>query len=348
MKKLITALFLIFYFIGCSSESEYLTDYHEIEITAIDTILTVQLHDFIASPLFLAADNANIYTFDRRLNAVQVFDHNGSLKNSIGRQGRGPGEFMLGAGLWAINDTIIVNDQGLSRLSFFSLEGDLLETKSVERSIYSEFLLPATTGYLFEPVNAENNALAKGYNLQTNEVTYFGEANAEPLGVMDYEATRRSLRAGEIPEMMKNHVTLFSDNSSLYLFQQAYGILEKYDLSGNLIWNKELLLPEMELIYNHIAERNLEAETPSIVLEYVSGITAIDNGIALMLSTRDLTIPVIIWVSGDGQNQRIIRFPTLEMNPNRMAATPDGRYLFLLNSTEAEVYRVHWPTASNN
>jgi DNA-binding beta-propeller fold protein YncE len=343
MKSLISVQLLLIIFIGCSSENEYLTVSPEIEITVIDTILTVQKHDFIASPLFLAADNANIYTFDRRLNAVQIFDHNGSLKNSFGRQGRGPGEFMLGAGVWAINDTIIVNDQGLSRVSFFSLEGELLKSISVERGFFSGFLLPATTGYIFEPVNAENNALAKGYNLQTNELTYFGEANAEPLGVMDFEATRRSFRAGEIPDMMKNHVTLFSENQSLYLFQQAYGILEKYDMSGNLIWNKEFLLPEMELIYNHIAERNLEAETPSIILEYVSGITTIDNGIALMLSTRDLTSPVLIWVSNDGQNQRIIRFPSLEMNPNRIAATPDGSYLFLLNSTEAEVYRVEWP-----
>jgi hypothetical protein len=58
---------------------------------------------------------------------VTVFDAEGSLRGSFGRQGQGPGEFAGPDGIALVGDSIVVNDLFAGRLSVWGLEGDHLE-----------------------------------------------------------------------------------------------------------------------------------------------------------------------------------------------------------------------------
>lgn len=60
--------------------------------------------------------------------ALFVFDRNGRYKRSIGRAGKGPGEFTFPSPLGLIGDTLWVGDPVLRRISLFTLRGRLLRT----------------------------------------------------------------------------------------------------------------------------------------------------------------------------------------------------------------------------
>lgn len=76
-------------------------------------------------PTILLADGS-IAISQRQDGAIRVYGSDGRLKATIGRSGRGPGEFRHIAAMGVSGDTLIwVSDLGNRRLSFFDLRGQL-------------------------------------------------------------------------------------------------------------------------------------------------------------------------------------------------------------------------------
>lgn len=67
----------------------------------------------------------NIYIAEKKALTIRVFDKNGKFIRNIGRRGRGPGEF-LDLTLFTINsnDELLVFDNFMFRITYFSLDGN--------------------------------------------------------------------------------------------------------------------------------------------------------------------------------------------------------------------------------
>jgi len=59
---------------------------------------------------------------------IFVYDAAGQLSHEIGRRGEGPGEFGMVGHMGLLSDTLYVSDDGLGRLNFFTLAGELLNS----------------------------------------------------------------------------------------------------------------------------------------------------------------------------------------------------------------------------
>lgn len=72
----------------------------------------------------LAIDSdGTIYVADRQLQKIHVFSSGGEYLDSIGGEGRGPGEFVaLDSHLRILSDTLYVRDRSAGRITFFFLE----------------------------------------------------------------------------------------------------------------------------------------------------------------------------------------------------------------------------------
>lgn len=70
-----------------------------------------------------------VYVADRQLNEVRKFDKKGNYLMTLGRQGKGPGEFQSVSRI-SVNerDELLAFDRMMGRLSVFSDEGKLLQT----------------------------------------------------------------------------------------------------------------------------------------------------------------------------------------------------------------------------
>ena len=78
----------------------------------------------------------NIYVAGYRIPRVYVYSPDGSFVHSFGKQGRGPGEFLLPRGSALIDSTYYIWDQRQRRMSWFSLSGEHLG-QQVSKDIYS-------------------------------------------------------------------------------------------------------------------------------------------------------------------------------------------------------------------
>ena len=74
---------------------------------------------------FLHDADGNIYLLDGQLSEIQVFDPQGKLLRTVGRQGEGPGEFQNGADMfWAPNGDIGVVQAWPGKVVMITAEGD--------------------------------------------------------------------------------------------------------------------------------------------------------------------------------------------------------------------------------
>jgi hypothetical protein len=82
---------------------------------------------YIAS-IAVGADGT-MYVSDRQQDVVRMYDVDGAYVRDIGRQGQGPGEYASAPALGVLPDgTLVMEDGSTSRISFFSPEGEYLDS----------------------------------------------------------------------------------------------------------------------------------------------------------------------------------------------------------------------------
>ncbi len=75
--------------------------------------------------------DGRLLVLDAGTQNLRVYDLQGALLATIGREGEGPGEFRAPGSMQLIGDTVVVWDWRLKRLSYFLLDGSFLETRVV-------------------------------------------------------------------------------------------------------------------------------------------------------------------------------------------------------------------------
>jgi hypothetical protein len=69
-----------------------------------------------------------MYVYDRSVPTIRQYSAQGTYIRSIGRRGRGPGEFESVAGIAVTSDRLLVWDAGTARINVYSLAGRVLDT----------------------------------------------------------------------------------------------------------------------------------------------------------------------------------------------------------------------------
>ncbi len=68
--------------------------------------------------------NGKIYVGDQGLHRIEIFSKSGDLIDTLGRKGKGPGEFEWIADLQVKDDTLFVYDSNMFRLSLYSIKNN--------------------------------------------------------------------------------------------------------------------------------------------------------------------------------------------------------------------------------
>jgi len=116
-------------------------------VFGLDEELTIGEEDKDSEPLFIDVSSVrvdyeeNIYVLDSKACQIKVFDKNGKYLRKIGRKGRGPGEMQLPTVLDIVSGKeIMICDFSNNRISFYSLQGELL--KEVSKGHFFRLLAP--------------------------------------------------------------------------------------------------------------------------------------------------------------------------------------------------------------
>lgn len=173
----------------------------------------------------IAVNDEYIYISDWKEVYIKIFDHDGRYIRTIGNKGQGPGEFSRIRGMQITNQKeLVVFDQNSRRLSFFTLEGELIRTLSTKEipaitlNLNSKKYFIATTAKL----NIENNTTITELKVYNREHEFIRTlARTEPAHVL---SPFESYAVWQISK----------DDKIVYGYNKNYEI-QIYDSSFNLI-----------------------------------------------------------------------------------------------------------------
>lgn len=121
-----------------------------------------------------------IYALDMAAQQVRVFGPDGSLLQTIGRKGSGPGEFQGAASLGFVGDTLFVSDGILRRVTFFTLAGVVIQTKAFvyhdgEKGSPGQIAIQVLTGGQALTIPSRLSSEASSSPESTNPVVRFSQ-----------------------------------------------------------------------------------------------------------------------------------------------------------------------------
>lgn len=347
----IIVLIMAVVFTGCSGEEER-------ENTGESTYQTVTINqnqlqpfvtfedDSIAQPMdMVILPNGNRAVLDFDLKSVLVFNKNGELQAAFGREGKGPGEFVRPMAIDHTANHIYVNDQGQNFWQKFTLNGEFVgSVKNINSGFMDDDVVVIADGEYLIPADGKQEALIQYKNVNIDSSFYFGSAMGDSTTVVNLQENASQARKGEISDLFKNMVYLAHTDDAYYAFLKSYGRLQKYDHSGNLLWENELELPFMQTVFEEYIAANQEQQEGTLrMLVYAYDMQATADHVYLLMYVPEGQPQALIEVDTDGNITKRYNLTYPDGNFNAFAISESGEELYLIDASLARVYSLTLP-----
>lgn len=346
MKRTLLLSCYLIYCLGCNTEGEHSNQSGNIDVStqSAEIVLSVETDEIIAGPTLITAFDDGFILYDDAEHKIHLFSETGAHLNSFGRGGRGPGEFQSVSTITYDAGKIIVSDSKLLRLTSFDLKGSILTSHDLTASLSAMANTILSPHAFITPTNGHEGGLAKFVDRENDTKLVFGEPVTTPPEAVDFNQWQRDLSSGKVPDFFKNNVAVSGDDSSFYIFLQTQGLLQKFDVQGELDWEKKFNLPEFQDEYDRFVEQNKDNPPGRMyMLQYVYKMEQNEDGIYMLLRIPHTYPPTMLFLDHDEDSQRKIQFVDMGHRPSRFSISPDGKWIYLLNRSRGIVYRSSVP-----
>lgn len=340
LKKRLKIILIASLFISCQQEQKGTSG--ENTITLSEYSIVVSNEDFLIGvpSIIRIVDSETFLIYDSSTSLVYELDLQNKSKQPIGREGRGPGEYLRVQNFFVENDGVYVIDNSQQLIHKY-------ET-GVNNEFISSFnyrpgqtpnapppppLPPLDLPYIDTwPIGSFNNqphitsegnvliydlqpgqALYRLYDWDGNDLTTLGEESDDSTLEIDYNQFRTEIENKQVPSFFESNTFVVNDRSKpdeYFLIHSATPRIVKYNSSGNKLWDIHVTgISEIDQIsddYYETMEEILKITDTMLPLrKYTSGVGA-ENG-DLFLSTYNYQ-GVPLWIhhfdnSGTLQNR---------------------------------------------
>lgn len=333
-------LVLMIISIGCTEKETI--EQTEPELIRIDTL--TQFMDFdshgISRPGALALmDNGNLAVVDGQIKKITIVTSEGDSIAQFGKEGRGPAEFLSPGQIKITSDLIHVVDISQFKVLEFDHSGNFIEGYAYETKAFDRNIAIDEDRTYYSGAAGEDNKLVKWMDTKTDSSFLFGEAKISEVEDMDIEASRNDIINGRVPDYFKNNVNVILGDDHVFTFLDSYSELRKYDKSGNLIWKKELALPDNEQLENDIIEAAKNVPNNLPFLRYTLDIRVIGSDIFLLGSKPREAAQHLTKVNKDGVITAFYQMPSDESYFTSFTIHPANNTIYLSDIMNGVVYK---------
>lgn len=295
----------------------------------------------LASPFLIdLLPDGRIAVLDPARYRVNIYHPDGSLDFHVGREGKGPGEFVTPRGLDVTDSYINVNDVSTLMIHQFNHEGTFIRNYITERESFFGFVAPGKRRSYFVVANGSRQALIRYHDTETDSFRYFGEPVAgDPPPPSDTESFRSAAADDEVPEAIANDLLMEHHGDHLYAALKNIPLLRRYT-GGKRDWETEIDLPASRARKRAFAEA-FEGPNPPPYREvrYLSDMAAADSGVYLLWNGSGDYPQQVIRLSSSGQIRHIYELPRGENRAlyGSLAVDEERGRVYLLDPSAAEV-----------
>lgn len=257
----------------------------------IDTVATSATLAMDAPVAAYPVAAGRLAILDYAARRVLILDSSGRLDTTLGRPGRGPGEWELAHQLALRGDTLAVLDIGNGRLCNFVLGTGFVGNRPLPRGFAHQafVLLPGDTS--LHMTDGADGALAILRAPDGTSLARYGQPLASPQAFFDLRSMKRAVAAGRVPDEFRNNVLpVMGPGRDVWLIQQTTGVVEHFAPDGTLLGSLTLPADHVQRRLSEFFRRNREVrQDPARIaaLAVVAGAAAQADGLWLLLAGPD-------------------------------------------------------------
>jgi len=349
--------------VGCTKtpeppESESNAHIDHLTIDTVETYINLRTSDLLGSPNGVRAVDDGVFFSDWGFDCITKLDHTGKKLLRFGKHGKGPGEFLSPARFWIFDDSYMVYDHNGFKFIQYNRDGEFISEKIIKKNPVNPGFPPAipvtvharSSDTLLIPSGGKRGSLFAIFDMNTDSLTYVGEAVGPHVGVFNSEEVDRAYKEGTIPDIFLNVVLLSSDEKNIYAIQQNTGMLQKYTSDGTLLWQKDIRIPEQENLFREAARHNRSynprKEAPKIYA-YADAMDARKQGVAVLLNMPSHQPVTVAWIPANGKRMNVISYPDIPSDAlgfqYSFSILPEQDLIYFVNRQDGIIYKAHWP-----
>lgn len=309
----------IFIVAGCSSGENASNPDETFRFSGGETVLLPELLNPAYSGYVL--EGVRLFTLDTRKKQVLVFSDTGKFVRAIGRDGRGPGEFMRPSNLDIIDDRLAVS-QFSGRVSLFDTSGTFLNS-----------FVAVGVSHANGNVRILNDSLLVMTGYRAGEEIYTGTMahiyTVEGILVRDFLWLSSTAKEFEATSLAGAICDRDWDTESFWCVQSQEYIIYHYDLSGSLLDSLRIAPPH----YRPLSSKEPSVQSDDYVpwmqsWDWVTDIRVVDNDLLMVtLTTGTGHIKSDLIDTGDGS---VLTTYNFGLGGQRLVAVdPDSRRIAL-------------------
>ncbi len=277
------------------------------------TPLVTAESEILSGPNDIAIDvDGNIYVLDYLLAQIIVLSPTGERLRTIGRKGKGPGEFQLPRSFTLSGDTLRVVDVGNGKLQVVGLHGDFVRSTPLPPGASMGPMDVDAEGRLLVGTLGLQDALVSYHDARGNQVRTLGTPPAPAPTMLDFTSIKKEILAGTVPAMFRNTaLPVFAEDGGAWIVLNGEGQVQRYDSTGALQASAQLVVPEMERIWADVVERTraiMGDQRRLAGLAYVSDAAVVGHTLWLLLNVPEGDPTVMLALSAAGTAERRVQF----------------------------------------
>lgn len=316
---------------------------HSAEPFVVDTLATAGTIPFERPVDGVALPDGRLALADFQANRVFLLGVDGTLLQTLGSPGAGPGELQAPRSVALRGDTLAVLNGGNNRLeNFIPGRGYIGSRPLPPRVQYREArLLPGDTTVI--ATGGSDSALAVRQTPSGAVLARYGQPVVPPVEVWDFGAIRAEILAGRVPPELRNTATPIVDpDGDVWLVIHTEGRLERYAPTGEL--RARLTLPDSEVAPLRAAffAANAAENRPGVLRGYLLAFSGVarDHGLWLLLARPDSLPAVLLRVDSTGALVERQAVPGAEGARYLISAAGAGGF-YAVHPTEGLVFHLH-------
>lgn len=315
-----------------------------INVGEIELFADFEQHGLARPVQIESLPNSKIALLDNQTNKILILNSKGELLNSFGGEGKGPGETLNAMQLQKSNDYLYVIDSNLRSINQFSHIGDYIRSFNFDTGRFRPYVTVMNEASYFRMAMGKSDKLIGRVDAKTDSAQYFGKALGKEYLPTDLEAERKILQKGEIPEFMRNQVTMYYSDDYLYVFLNVYSRLQKYTKEGKLLWDQVIDMPVNQAIFDKVVERAHDPESRFgvPVLRYILSMKVADGKPYLLWYPVDEHPQLLVKTDDNGKLETVYHIEDEEFIFFDFSIDSQNDFLYLIEET-GQVYRTKLP-----
>jgi hypothetical protein len=310
-----------------------------------DTVLTADSGS-VGRPIDIAVTPAGeILLADMGRNQLVLYDSVGAERHAIGREGGGPLEFGIPRSLHVAGDSVRLVDVTNARLMVFSLAGDFARTIPGPPGIATAGVAFNSRGEVLVARDGRDSALLQRVSPDGAPGTRLGTPRVPETEVWNFTGIKADLAAGRVPEALRNQtLPALAEDGGAWALLFAEGEIERYSPGDSLLWR--WVLPDTIAVRLRAELFALNrADTVPFRFTFPNVFAAAQprgDTLWVLLREPDDHPATLLALGPDGGVLQRVSVPGARA-ARAFAFAPDGRTLYLLDSSEGTVVRARLP-----